>query len=71
MKFEFDTATITGLVKKFGSKQAIEEMTSIVRNTLTDAIDDVKEFSADKIDDAKEIAVGAYEGAKDRINKKD
>ena len=58
MKFEFDTAAITGLVKK-------------ATDTVKNVAEDVIEVATDKLDDAKEIAVGAYEGAKDRINKKD
>lgn len=58
MKIEFDTASITGFIKK-------------ATDTVKNVAEDVVEVAADKIDDAKEIAVGAYEGAKDRINKKD
>ena len=58
MKIEFDTSAITGLIKK-------------AADTVTEAAKDVVEVAADKIDDVKEIESGAYEGAKDRINKKD
>lgn len=66
MKIEFDTEVISGLVKKFGSKQAIEEIT----NAVMVAVNDAKEFGAEKLDDVKEATAEKLGDLKEKLEKK-
>jgi hypothetical protein len=52
MKFEFDTASITGFVKK--AAESAKNMASDIAEAASDKVDDIKEATAEKLGDIKE-----------------